>query len=115
MNTSDISKLSYSDLVNLSKKLNEEINSKRNEEIKVLADGYIKKTEAAGFSALEAIEALKPYVKSITKPRKEPIKTAPVLYRDPANPSNTWSGRGRAAKWLAEYEAQGRSRNEFQV
>ncbi|WP_423594698.1 H-NS family nucleoid-associated regulatory protein [Roseateles sp. MS654] len=40
---------------------------------------------------------------------------APVMYRDPANPENTWSGRGRAAQWLADYEAQGRKRDEFKV
>lgn len=26
----------------------------------------------------------------------------PVKYRNPENPSETWSGRGRMAKWLAE-------------
>lgn len=74
--------------------------------------GYVKKIEAAGFSISEAIEALQPYVTSRAPTKKG---AAPVLYRDPANPGNTWAGRGRAAKWLSDYEAQGRARDEFRA
>ena len=115
MTTPDISKLSYSELVELSKQLDQQISARRGEELKVLADGYVKKTEAAGFSIKEALEALQPYVLRPAAAQKRSASAAPVLYRDPANPSNTWSGRGRAAKWLAIYEAQGRSRDEFKV
>lgn len=111
----DVSKLSYTELVELSKQLDKEIASKRDEELKVLADGYVKKIEAAGFSIQEALEALKPYVSRALGGQKRAGASAPVMYRDTANPSNTWSGRGRAAKWLADYEAQGRSRTEFKV
>ena len=33
-------------------------------------------------------------------------KVAPK-YRDPANPANTWTGRGRMPKWVAELSAKG--------
>jgi DNA-binding protein H-NS len=115
MSSPDISKLSYSELVALSKRLDNQISSKREEELKVLADGFVKKIEAAGFSITEAVEALQPYVVQGSKQRKGASVKAAVLFRDPANPNNTWSGRGRAAKWLADYESQGRSRNEFKV
>jgi len=125
----DVSKLSYTDLIKhreaLEKQIEEAaalIQNKRSEELKVLADGYVKKAEAAGFSAAEAIEALQPYWPKAHGGRKakaakddgEP-RVKVVNYRDPANPENTWSGRGRAAKWLAAYEEQGRSREEFKV
>jgi hypothetical protein len=35
---------------------------RRAEEIKVLADGFAKKVEAAGYSVYEAMDALKPYL-----------------------------------------------------
>jgi DNA-binding protein H-NS len=115
MNNVDVSKLSYVELVELRKQLESEIAAKRSEELKVLADGYIKKIEAAGFTAAEGLDALKPYVmQRASNSPKEP-STAPVLYRDPANPDNTWSGRGRPARWLADYETQGRKREEFRV
>lgn len=112
----DVAKLSYAELIALRKSLDREIADKRGEELKVLADGYAKKAQAAGFTVAEAIQALQPYV--VAKPGAKPSgEGAPVriLYRDPANPDNTWSGRGRAARWLADYEAAGRSRDEFKL
>ena len=45
-----------------------------------------------------------------TKPRK-PVA---AKYRDSAS-GETWSGRGRAPKWLAALEAAGRTRDEFAI
>ncbi|MBN8959160.1 MAG: H-NS histone family protein [Rhizobiales bacterium] len=41
-------------------------------------------------------------------------KKRPVKFRDPAT-GNTWAGVGARPRWIAEYEAQGRSRDEFLV
>jgi len=38
-----------------------------------------------------------------------------VKYRDPANPSNQWTGRGQAPRWLQAYFQAGRTREEFAV
>jgi len=108
--------LTYAEMVALRAKLDREIEEKRGEELKVLADGFAKKVQAAGFSVREAMEALQPYVSSTgSGKRATPYASPKALYRDPANPQNTWSGRGRAARWLADYEAQGRKRDEFRV
>jgi len=115
MTTNDVSKLSYSELLNLSKELDQQIAAKRAEELKVLADGYVKKMEAAGFSVEEAVEALQPYLGKTAAAKKRSASAAVPLYRDPANPADTWSGRGLPARWLANYEAQGRSREEFRI
>jgi DNA-binding protein H-NS len=49
--------------------------------------------------------------------RSHPLKGRSVTpkYRDPANPSQTWAGRGLPPKWLAAYEQQGRKRDEFLI
>ncbi|POP81106.1 H-NS family nucleoid-associated regulatory protein [Pseudomonas savastanoi] len=36
-------------------------------------------------------------------------------YRDPANPFNTWGGRGKRPDWLRKYLDQGRSLSEFET
>lgn len=36
-------------------------------------------------------------------------------YRNPENPSDTWSGRGRAPRWLAALEAKGQKRTDFLI
>jgi DNA-binding protein H-NS len=41
-------------------------------------------------------------------------KVAPK-YRDPANSANTWTGRGRAPRWMMEAEKNGHKREEFAV
>ena len=41
-------------------------------------------------------------------------KKRPVKFRGPATGS-TWAGVGARPRWIAEYEAQGRSRDEFLV
>lgn len=34
-------------------------------------------------------------------------KPVPIKYKSKTNPSDTWTGRGRAPKWVQEYTNQG--------
>ena len=36
-----------------------------------------------------------------------------VKYRDPKNPENAWTGRGRPPRWLAAAMKAGKSRDDF--
>lgn len=112
--TTDVSTLSYAELLALKAKLEDQIEAKRSEEIKVLADGYVRKAIAAGFTPREALDAVQPYVPASGPKARQP-GIAAIQFRDPANEGNAWSGRGRAPRWLVAYEEQGRSRAEFQV
>ena len=49
--------------------------------------------------------------------RAHPLKGKSVApkYRDPANSSQTWAGRGQPPRWLTAYEQQGRKRDEFLI
>jgi len=49
--------------------------------------------------------------------KSHPLKgrTVAPKYRDPANPDQTWAGRGQAPRWLVAYESQGRKREEFLI
>ena len=86
----DVGKLSFAELVTLKARLDKEIEDKRGEELKVLADGYAKKLQQAGFSVSEGIDALGPYVDARRAGRGSNAgSTAAVLYQDPANPANT--------------------------
>lgn len=50
------------------------------------------------------------------KTAKAPVKIK-IRYRDPARPENTWSGRGRPARWITEAIQAGKakSKDEFLV
>lgn len=39
----------------------------------------------------------------------------PPKYRNPDNPEETWTGRGRQPRWLTAYTDQGRNREEFLI
>ena len=39
----------------------------------------------------------------------------PPKYRNPENPEETWTGRGRQPRWLAALTAEGRSVEEFLI
>ncbi len=41
-------------------------------------------------------------------------KVAPK-YRNPANPAETWAGRGQQPKWLAQETGKGRALDEFLI
>ncbi|MEI2431146.1 H-NS histone family protein [Lysobacter yananisis] len=47
-------------------------------------------------------------------PRRKPSKVA-AKYRDPDNKRNTWSGRGRMPRWLAQKTKHGRSATDFLI
>lgn len=109
----DVSKLSYAELQQLVAEVQERLAVKRAEEIKVLADAYAKKAQAAGFSVQEAMEALKPYLPA--KGTRTGGDASMAKYVDPANPNNRWSGKGRAPRWLQTYVDTGKSKEDFRA
>ena len=52
-------------------------------------------------------------IQFITQAQKAP-KGEP-RYRDPANPFNTWSGRGKRPDWLRTYLEQGAQLSDFEI
>lgn len=50
-----------------------------------------------------------------TKMLKGKAKKAPVKYVDPANPDNTYVGKGKKPRWLQAYLNNGRDITEFLI
>ena len=46
--------------------------------------------------------------------KRKTAKVAPK-YRNPDNPKETWTGRGKQPRWLAAYTAKGRDLGEFLI
>ena len=42
-------------------------------------------------------------------------KPVAIRFRNPANPSDTWTGRGKQPRWLAAEIAKGRKLEEFAI
>lgn len=91
-------------------------------ELKAQAEALLKQAEAARRAEIAAVVAeiqarMKEYgitLDDLKGGAKKARATAAVAakYRNPAS-GETWSGRGRAPRWLAEEMAKGRSKDEF--
>lgn len=79
------------------------------------AEGY---SIAELFGARGTAAAAAPAVKR-TRAKRGPSKFAGAKvapkYRDPANPDNTWSGRGKQPRWLQAYTSSGRALDDFLI
>ncbi len=49
------------------------------------------------------------------KPLVKPARKVPPKYRNPADPGETWSGRGKQPRWLTALLAKGRKAEEFLI
>lgn len=55
-----------------------------------------------------------PKARKAAAPRKAAKKVAPK-YRNPANPKETWSGRGKQPRWMAALTAKGKKPEDFLI
>lgn len=48
-------------------------------------------------------------------PQRRPYPKVEPKFRNPNDPSETWSGRGKTPRWMTEMIADGRSVDEFRI
>ena len=48
-------------------------------------------------------------------PHGEKAPKGEPRYRDPANPFNTWGGKGKRPEWLRAYLLQGSQLSDFEI
>jgi DNA-binding protein H-NS len=77
------------------------------------ADGYSIAELFGGAPVAKPAAAASSKARTSTKGRKLG-KVAPK-YRNPANPAETWAGRGQQPKWLALETGKGRALDEFLI
>lgn len=102
----DVSKLSEKQLL----KLQVEVADALKNFEKTKRDAARKAAEAAakkhGFSLNDLVGAAKA---KASKPK------APAKYRNPADPSQTWSGRGRQPGWIKDAIKTGKDLKKFEI
>lgn len=100
----DLNGLSLQELKTLQGKITEAISKCEHQQKAEILLEVKALVQSKGFSLDEILNA------STDKRAKAPV--APK-YADPANPSVTWSGRGRKPKWLVEALENGRPIEDF--
>ena len=82
-----------------------------------------KLAKAQGYSVEELFGGAAPAARgrAASKATKAPAKAVRTLgkvapkYRNPANPKETWTGRGKQPRWLAAHTAKGKKVEEFLI
>ena len=82
-----------------------------------------KLAKAQGYSVEELFGGAAPAARgrAASKAAKAPAKAVRKLgkvapkYRNPANPKETWTGRGKQPRWLAAHTAKGKKVEEFLI
>ncbi len=96
----ELSQYSDDQLAQLQKQIADELEMRASLKRDALMNEIKERVEAAGLSAEDLIKALGGRGNKTRKP-------VAVKYRDPANPANTWTGRGRKPKWIEAKLAAG--------
>lgn len=80
-----------------------------------LRDEIRRAASALGINEAAIIESLIRRAPAAPPQRRRRRKSDIVKYRDPENPSNTYSGRGTYPRWLREKLAAGANIEDFRV
>jgi len=103
---------SYNDLVKQIESLTQQAEELRKQEIAAVIAEIKQKMHQYGLSMSDITDG-RGAIRSVKKSMSKGAKVA-AKYRNPAS-GETWSGRGRTPKWLAEAESAGKSRDSFAV
>lgn len=102
-----LDKMSYADL----KAVAPMVSGKIAEREKAEKDAV--KTELAALAKSKGFEMADLFGDAPKAPKEK--KTVPPKYRNPADAAQTWTGRGRKPKWIAEALASGKTLDDFLI
>jgi DNA-binding protein H-NS len=99
----NLENMTHTELANLSNHIDRLMVEKQNSEKAELREKMAAMAKAHGLTIQEVLGK---------NDRGKGNGSVPVKYRDPNNPSNTWTGRGRMARWLVAALKGGRAKKE---
>lgn len=104
--TIDLSTVTRAELEQLRRKIDKALDKLAKKERKLALEAAEQAARAHGFSLSDLTGKV---AGSAAKPK------APAKYKNPADPSQTWSGRGRQPGWIKEGLAKGKSLEDFEI
>lgn len=109
MATMDLSNYNLSELKGLQFDVEKEIKERQQLEVKKAREQILAIAQNLGMPVEELVS------NNSGKPKKEtPSKVRPQ-YQNPADSSQTWSGRGRQPRWIADALANGKALADFKI
>ena len=107
----DPARLSFDQLLDMKKHIDAEITKRHGTEIETLKTKLTAVAATLGISLAElfGMKAEQPVVERRSK------RHAKIKYRDPEQPVNTWTGKGRPPKWMQAKLDEGAPKEQFLV
>ena len=103
--SSDLDKMTYAQLTEMEAKIERIKLEKQNSERAAVRKQLMDMAKEHGFDIRELMDG-----------RKKGKGTVAAKYRDPKNPENTWTGRGRMPRWMVAATRGGKaSKDDFLI
>jgi len=112
LTATDLAAYSLSDLNAIKDNVAQAIELRKNNDKKEFINMFKSMAEDSGLLLSDLVYELQQISTSSIKQKNE---KAPPKFRNPQNADQTWSGKGRMPKWLADELANGKSENEFLI
>lgn len=115
-----MAKPTYQELKAQAEKLMAQAEQVRKEEVASVAKEVAAKLNEYEISLADLKAAGYAFASQDTSPKFGKAKKAgtghvAMKYRDPKNPSNEWSGRGRSPNWMQTYLDAGKKKEDFLI
>lgn len=107
----DLSNMSLGDLRNLQDQIKQEIKTREQQEVQKAREQIMAIAQSVGMPLKDLISAAARGGKSASAG----TGSVAVRYRNPADASQQWTGRGRQPKWVKEWVEGGKSMDELRV
>ncbi len=104
----DLSPLSLAQLADLKKQIDVEVVRRKESDKQKLRAEMQRMAAEAGLSLAEVLGAAEKKGRKVTA-------TGVAQFRNPADASQTWTGRGRKPQWLLDWTAAGKSLDALRV
>lgn len=99
--TIDLKSMTRKELEKLKSNVEKALEKVTVKEMKAARDAAEKAAAAHGFSLKDFVGGEAPKKRG-PKPKKGPRTTAPAKYKNPADASQTWTGKGRQPNWFKD-------------
>lgn len=104
----DLSSLNLNQLADLKKQIDVEIVRRKESEKQNLRAEIQRMAAAAGLSLAEVLDG-------VEKKTRKTVSTGVAQFANPADASQTWTGRGRKPQWVLDWLAAGKSLDALRV
>ena len=105
----DLSGYNLSELKGLQYDIEKEIKGREQQDVKKARDQILAIAQEAGISVAELL------ANATSKTKNKNVQKVKPKYQNPADSTQTWTGRGRQPRWIVDGVAGGKALDDFRI